>query len=285
MPLILLMRNTLGIKSLLTDISLTIEDCRENCEIELIFLKSENDLQQIRHSAYLVRDLLIQLHKVIKPGINELDIASFCENYILLRGAEPVLKTGKLFPSAVSISTNNIAFHGVPQNSILKDGDIVTVDVVLNKDGWYGDGAWTYVVGDCSDKIKSLVQFASDIIYEAVESLRESEDLASIGNIVTSRCDELNFRVLSEGAGHGIGRSLHEDPQILYTGSYETMKILPGMVFTIEPVITDSNSELKYNNDRSAYLPKGSHAAQFEHMVAINNSGIEILTCRKSLFK
>ena len=270
------MRNIHGTKSLLTDISHITEKYLETSEINFIFLKNEKEINQIREASYLIRDLLFQLHKVIKPAVNELDIAIFCENYILIRGAHP---------SVISISKNNVAFHGIPENSQLVEGDILTVDIVLLKNGWFGDGAWTYTVGNCCESTKKLIQFASDVIYKAVDFLKETEDLASIGKVVTELCGKSDFRVLNEGAGHGIGRSLHEDPEILFTPYAETQKIVTGMVFTIEPVITDSHYELQYSGDGCAYLKEGLLTAQFEHMIAVNENGLEILTDRKPLFK
>jgi len=228
---------------------------------------------------------LLQLHKIIKPGINELDIASFCENYMLIRNAVPILKTEKIYPYCILISKNNIAFHGIPENYILQDGDLVTVDVVLQKNGWFGDGAWTYIVGSCSSDLTKMVSFANDLIYKAVDSLKETLNLNIIGNIIEKECKKNNFRVLKEGAGHGIGQSIHEEPQISFNGESESIPLQTGMVFTIEPVITNSTLPLEYDHYGTAYLDVDSYAVQFEHMVAVNDWGIEILTERKPFFK
>jgi len=279
------MRNILGTKSLLTDISHITENCPEISAIDFVYLKNTEEVAKLKESASLVRDLLLQLHKIIKPGICELDIVTFCENYMLIRGADPVLKTKNIFPSPISISKNNVAFHGIPENSILVDGDIITVDIVLLKDGWYGDGAWTYIVGESCESTQKLVQFSSDIIFQAVKRLEITKDLASIGEVINEECEKSGYRVINEGAGHGIGQSLHEDPQILYSNNTESFEIIPGMVFTIEPVIADNNKKLQYCNDGAAFLEAGSLTAQFEHMIAVNNTGLEILTSRNPFFK
>jgi methionyl aminopeptidase len=239
----------------------------------------------LRVSAHLVRDLLLQLHKIIIPGVNELDIASFCENYILIRGAEPILKTSGMYSHSVMISTNNVAFHGIPKDSKLKTGDLVTVDVVLLKDGWYGDGAWTYEVGHCSNEMKELVQFSQTLVYKCVETLEKERDVSSLGTLISSECRKRGLRVIDEGAGHGIGRLIHEEPLVLFQPHTESIPLQSGMVFTIEPVITNNDAKIEYNVDSEAYLPQGSMTVQFEHMVAVNDWGIEILTDREPLFK
>lgn len=225
------------------------------------------------------------MHKIIVPGVNELDISTFCENYILIRGAEPVLKTGELYPHSVLISRNNVAFHGIPRDIFLSEGDVVTVDVVLMKNGWCGDGAWTYEVGRCSENLKKLVQFSKELIYKCVESLNKVRDLSVIGSVVCEQCSIHGYRVIDEGAGHGIGRDIHEEPQIIFKPESLSIPLKKGMVFTIEPVIANSVNPLKYNSSGEAYLSEKDLAVQFEHMVAVNERGIEILTERDSLFK
>ena len=162
---------------------------------------------------------------------------------------------------------------------------MVTVDVVLQKNGWFGDGAWTYIVGSCSSDLTKMVSFANDLIYKAVDSLKETLNLNIIGNIIEKECKKNNFRVLKEGAGHGIGQSIHEEPQISFNGESESIPLQTGMVFTIEPVITNSTLPLEYDHYGTAYLDVDSYAVQFEHMVAVNDWGIEILTERKPFFK
>lgn len=221
------------------------------------------------------------MHKVVKPGTNELDIAAFCENYIILRNANPFLKTEKIYPYAVHISRNNVAFHGIPKNQNLRVGDIVTVDVVLEKDGWFGDGAWTYLVGSCSEEANKLISFSRDIVYQCVSSIEKSGDLSSISSFIKTSCEQSNFRVLDEGAGHGIGKSLHEDPEILFGQGGMSIPLQIGMVFTIEPVFTNCGEPLFFEEDGAAFVKTGFLAAQFEHMVAVSDGGIEILTDRK----
>lgn len=255
---------------------------RNSAEIPL---KSEEEIQFLRESAALVRDLIIQLKKIIKPGINELDISSFCENYILLRNGDPVLKSDGLFPYAVLLARNNEAFHCMPQNRFLEEGDILSVDIVLKKNGWYGDGAWTFEVGQCSQEIHRLVEFSSQLIRECVVKLEEHRDFASLGKWIFDRCYQEGFRVIEEGAGHGIGQSLHEDPLVLFSLDAEPLKVEKGMVFTIEPVITNYMGKLTYDSEGGAYVKEGYYASQFEHMIAATEKGLEILTDPLTLFK
>ena len=238
----------------------------------------------MREAGHLVRDLLIQLHKIIIPGVNELDIVSFCENYILIRGADPVLKTGNIYPYCILISRNNVAFHGLPEDYQLLDGDVITVDVVLQKNGWFGDGAWTYIVGEGSESLKEIVRFSNEIIFKAVDLLKKTGDINAIGKLISRECELSDYRVLEEGAGHGIGRSIHEDPQILFTSEADSIELKPGMVFTIEPVFTNSTQRLQYRADGAAFVEEGCYAVQFEHMIAVNDWGIEFLTGRDPKF-
>ncbi|MBI9100405.1 MAG: type I methionyl aminopeptidase [Spirochaetaceae bacterium] len=269
---------------MLKDISLYTKKYQKKISSESIILKTTKEIDHLRESAHIVRDLLYQLHKIIKPGTNELDITSFCENYITLREADPVLKTSGLYPHAALISRNNIAFHGIPSDMILREGDIITIDVVLVKNGWFGDGAWTYEVGQCHPSLRELVHFSHEIIYKCVTALEDTYDLSSIAGIIEKNCRSNKFRVLEEGAGHGIGRQLHEEPQILFHSKAESVPLKKGMVFTIEPVITNSPEILEYTDEGEAYVPSGYFTAQFEHMVAVNDRGLEILTNRNLLF-
>lgn len=238
----------------------------------------------LKEAAHVVRDLLQQLHKVIKPGINELDIASFCENYMIIRNVEPVLKSGGYCSSAVHISRNNIAFHGIPSDSVLKDGDIVTVDVVLRRKGWHGDGAWTYKVGQCSEQASRLVDFSKNLVARCIGAIDKECNISAMVPLIKKECELKGFRVLEEGAGHGIGLILHEDPQILYNSEAQSIPLKEGMVFTIEPVFTDSFGNLSYSEDGVAAVEKGFATSQFEHMVAVNRNGLDILTGRHTLF-
>lgn len=236
------------------------------------------DLQGIRDAAGLVKDLLKQLYKIIRPGINELDIATFCENYMLLRNGDPFLKSSGLYKHAVLISRNNKAYHGIPENRELNEGDIVSVDVVVRKNGWFGDGARTYEVGNCPESVHDLVEFSRNVVLESVESLRKKPNLRELSDFISLMCRDKGFRVLEEGAGHGIGRNLHEEPIIRFGDGAESVKLVKGMVFTIEPVITDSFGELHYSDDGTAFLDEGFYASQFEHMVVFGENGLEILT-------
>ena len=261
---------------MLKDISHFTEKYYSNRGIGDFTLKTTDEISQLRDSAHLVRDLLLQLHKIIKPGVNELDIESFCKNYILIRGAEPYV---------IMISKNNVAFHGIPKNIDLKEGDLITVDVVLKKNGWFGDGAWTYEVGICSKDKKEILDFSHNIIFSVIDTLIKTRNLASIAKVIQNLCKKTPYRVLEEGAGHGIGLILHEDPQILFGDDAEDIELETGMVFTIEPVITNYIGMLSYSKEGAAYVDKGFLCSQFEHMVVVNENGLEILTDRNPLFK
>jgi len=239
---------------------------------------SKEERGEISRAASLVRDLLRQVGKIIKPGINELDIDIFCNNYILLRGGDPFLKSSGLYQSSVLISRNNKAFHGIPEDFILGEGDIVTVDVVLRKNGWFGDGAETFEVGACSEDLSRLVRFSREIIFDSVKVLEVKRDLDILGDFIKGQCQGEGLRVLEEGAGHGIGRELHEEPLVCYVSTGEPCPLKPGMVFTLEPVITNCPSTLFYDERETALVEKGFYASQFEYTIAVHEDGLEILT-------
>ncbi|MBN2659123.1 MAG: M24 family metallopeptidase [Spirochaetales bacterium] len=239
---------------------------------------SSEERLSIAHAAALVRDLLRQLDKIIRPGVNELDIDIFCENYIILRNGIPFLKESGLYGCSVLISRNHKAYHGVPENYFLKEGDIVTVDVVLTKDGWFGDGAETFEVGKCSADVSRLVRFSKQIIFDAVNFLERERNLDLLGDFIGRLCRENGFRVLEEGAGHGIGKELHEAPLIQYVTTGVPFILRTGMVFTLEPVITNWNGDLYYDENETALVHPGFFASQFEYTIAVNDGGLEILT-------
>ncbi|MBB6479100.1 M24 family metallopeptidase [Spirochaeta isovalerica] len=259
------------------DISLCTGPSREEHERGEISYYSREERFYISQAAALVRDLLRQLEKIIKPGVNELDIDIFCENYILLRNGDPFLKSSGLYEYSALISRNNKAYHGIPENYVLREGDIVTVDIVLRKDGWYGDGAETYPVGNCPPEIMDIVRFSKEIVFDSVKILEQKQDLDVLGDFISEKSREIGLRVLQEGAGHGIGRELHESPLVQYVTSGRSCPLKPGMVFTLEPVFTNCPYDIFYDELGTAMVREGFVASQFEYTVAVQEEGLEIL--------
>ncbi len=245
-----------------------------------VLLKTSLEVNRMRRPARLVESILSFLENIIKPGITTGDIADFCSERITQGWALSSAKGFNGFPATICTSVNNVAVHGIPGTDILRDGDIITVDISLNIDGWHGDSARTYIAGEGSKDILRLQKAARTATEAGIRAAVAGKRIGDIGWNIEKVARRWGCSVIDKFAGHGIGLQLHEDPLVLPTGERATgTPLVPGMVFTIEPVLTLGSGEVTPLGDGWSFITAdGRPAAQYEHTVAIFSSRTEVLT-------
>ena len=227
---------------------------------------------------------LDEVLKIIKPGIKTNQIDKLCYEYLNDHGAYSAPLFYRGFPKSCCTSTNHIVCHGIPSDKVLKDGDIVNVDVTALKDGWHGDTSRTFEIGEVSIKAKKLVQTTYDAMMRAIEIIKEDVFLGDIGAVIQNYVEAEGFSVVQDFCGHGIGQQFHKEPNVLHYGKEGTgEKIKAGMIFTVEPMINLGKYETKTLNDGWTAVTKDkSLSAQFEHTVGVTKEGCEIFTLSKN---
>ncbi len=223
---------------------------------------------------------LDEVSKIIKPGISTNEIDKICNEFINDHKAysAPLLYRG--FPKSCCTSTNHVVCHGIPSEKILKEGDIVNVDVTALKDGWHGDTSRMFKLGEVSIKAEKLINTTYEAMMKAIKILKDGIHLGDIGSVIQKHVEAKGFSVVQDFCGHGIGESFHKEPNILHYGKKGTgEKIKAGMIFTIEPMINLGNFETKTLNDGWTAVTKDkSLSAQFEHTIGVTEDGCEIFT-------
>ena len=243
-------------------------------------LDIKESFEKTRIAGSIAASALDEVSKIIKPGITTDEIDQLCFEFINDNGAYSAPLFYKGFPKTCCTSTNHVVCHGIPSDKILKDGDIINVDVTAYKNGWHGDTSRTFEVGDVPVKAKKLVQTTYDSMMKAIEILKEDTKLGDIGFAIQNFVEAKGFSVVQDFCGHGIGQMFHEEPSVLHYGKKGTgEKIKAGMIFTIEPMINIGNYETKILNDGWTAVTKDkSLSAQFEHTLGITENGYEIFT-------
>ena len=240
--------------------------------------------EKTKKAGAIAAGALDEVAKIIKPGIQTDKIDKLCYEYIKDCGAYSAPLFYRGFPKSCCTSTNHIVCHGIPSDKILKEGDIVNVDVTALKDGWHGDTSRTFEIGEVSIKAKKLVKTTYDAMMEAIKIVKEDIYLGDIGAIIQNHVEAEGFSVVQDFCGHGIGKLFHEEPSILHYGKKGTgEKIKAGMIFTIEPMINFGKYETKTLNDGWTAVTKDkSLSAQFEHTIGVTKDGYEIFTLSKN---
>ncbi len=246
----------------------------------MIILKSEREIKMMHEAGKLLASCHKELQNIIKPGISTLAIDQFVEQYLEKHGATAEQKGYHGYKYATCASVNDEICHGFPNKKPLKNGDIVTIDMVVNLNGGLADSAWTYAVGNISPQAAKLMKVAEESMYKGIEQAQVGNRLGDIGHSIQTHAESHGFSVVRDFTGHGIGRSMHEDPAILNYGTAgKGVKLREGMVITIEPMINVGVWECKIDdNEWTARTLDGKLSAQYEHTIAITRNGPRILT-------
>ncbi len=236
-----------------------------------------------RKAGSIAAGALDELNNIIKPGITTEKIDKHCFEYINDHGAYSAPLYYRGFPKSCCTSTNHVVCHGIPQNKILKDGDIINVDVTAIKDGWHGDTSRMFLVGNVSVKAKKLVKATYESMIKGIKTLKVGSFTGDIGYAIQKHVEEKGFTVVRDFCGHGLGKKFHQSPNILHYGEQNTgHKLTLGMLFTVEPMINEGDYNTKVLNDGWTAVTKDkSLSAQFEHTVGVTNNGYEIFTLSK----
>ena len=223
---------------------------------------------------------LDEVDKIIEPGISTEKIDNLCYEFINDHKAYSAPLFYRGFPKSCCTSTNHVVCHGIPSEKILKEGDIVNVDVTALKDGWHGDTSRTFKVGEVSVKAEKLIKTTYDSMMKAIKIVKDGIHLGDIGSVIQTHVEAEGLSVVQDFCGHGIGESFHKEPNVLHYGKKGTgEKIREGMIFTIEPMINFGNYETKTLNDGWTAVTKDkSLSAQFEHTIGVTKNGYEIFT-------
>ncbi len=243
----------------------------------------KESFEKTRLAGNIAARALDEVAKIAKPGISTNEIDKLCYEFINDNGAYSAPLFYRGFPKSCCTSTNHVVCHGIPSEKILKEGDIVNVDVTAFKDGWHGDTSRTFEIGEASVKAKKLVKTTYEALMRAIEIVKEDVHLGDIGNVIQSHVEAEGFSVVQDFCGHGIGKTFHKEPNVLHYGKKGTgNKIKAGMIFTIEPMINLGNYETKTLNDGWTAVTKDkSLSAQFEHTIGVTKEGCEIFTLNK----
>ena len=249
----------------------------------------ENKFKEAFENTYMAGSIaagaLDEVKKIIKPGIRTEQIDRLCYEYINDNKAYSAPLFYRGFPKSCCTSANHVVCHGIPADKILKEGDIVNVDVTAFKNGWHGDTSRMFEIGKVPVKAKKLIETTYESMMKAIKILKDGIQLGDIGSTIQDHVEAQGFSVVQDFCGHGIGEKFHKEPNILHYGKKGTgEKIKTGMIFTIEPMINLGNYETKILNDGWTAVTKDkSLSAQFEHTVGITKDGYEIFTQSKKL--
>lgn len=246
----------------------------------MIILKSKSEIENMRKAGILLATIHQEIKKMIKPGMTTLEIDAFVEQYMADHGATPEQKGYHGYPFATCASVNDEICHGFPTDKPLKDGDIVTIDMVVNLNGYLADSAWTHTVGEISDKAADLLAVTEKSLFLGIEQAVPGNRLGDIGHAIQSYAESKGYSVVRDFTGHGIGRTMHEDPTVLHYGTPgKGARLKAGMVITIEPMLNVGSWHSKMDsNGWTARTVDGELSAQYEHTLAITDEGPVILT-------
>ena len=246
----------------------------------MINLKTDRELNLMRDAGRVVAEALHELEKAVRPGITTLALDSLVEELFRKRGARPAFKGYQGYPASVCTSLNYEVVHGIPGLKSLVEGDIISIDVGAEINGYYGDAAVTLPVGEIDDLSKRLLVATKDALMAGIEQCQKGKRLSDISHAVQSVAESRGFSVVKDYVGHGIGREMHEDPQVPNFGRPgRGLRLSPGLVLAIEPMVNIGRSDVEVLDDGwTVVTTDRSRSAHFEHSVAITENGPEILT-------
>jgi methionyl aminopeptidase len=246
----------------------------------MIILKSPEELEKMAQSCRIVAETLVYLKDKVKPGITTREIERLADEYIISNNAKSAFKGYRGYPASICASVNDEVIHGIPSDRELEEGDIIGVDLGVYKDGFYGDAAFTFPVGKVHKDAERLLRVAEESLYIGIENAREDNRISDISHSIQKHVEDNGYSVVRAFVGHGIGRDLHEDPQIPNFGpSGRGPKIRPGMTIAIEPMVNEGGHEVVVLDDGwTAITMDGKLSAHFEHTIVVTSDGPKILT-------
>ena len=250
-----------------------------------IAIKSADDIEGMRRAGQLAAEVLEMIAPKVQPGISTGELDRICHDYIVDQlDAIPAPLNYKGFPKSICTSVNDVICHGIPSDTkLLKQGDIINIDVTVIKDGWYGDTSKMYVVGDAPEHAKRLIKVSQECLYKGIEMVRPGVRLGDIGHAIQQHAEANYYSVVRDYCGHGIGDEFHQEPQILHYGKPGTgLELKEGMTFTIEPMVNAGRYHTKLKRDGWTVETKdGRLSSQWEHTMLVTHDGVEVFTARQ----
>lgn len=246
----------------------------------MIICKTPRELDIMRVAGKIVALTHQELKNYIKPGITTKELDSIAEKFIRQHDAIPSFKGYNGFTGSICASVNEELVHGIPGDRLLKNGDIISIDIGAKYNGYHGDSAWTYAVGEISEETQKLLDVTEESLYKGLEEAKPGERLSNISHAIQTHVELYGFSVVREYVGHGIGQNLHEDPQIPHFGPpNKGPRLKPGMVLAVEPMVNAGKRYVRTLADNwTVVTTDGKMCAHFEHTIAIVDTGYEILT-------
>ncbi len=247
----------------------------------MIIRKGKSELERMRNANLVVARVLERVRSLVRPGVSTQELDEVAETMIREAGAEPAFKGYRGYPATVCASVNNEIVHGIPSpEKVLREGDILAVDVGARWEGFYGDAAWTFPVGQISDSLQQLLDVTRDALYVGIGKARPGNRVSDISSAIQRHVEAHGFSVVRDFVGHGIGRALHEDPQVPNFGvPGRGPRLVEGMVLAIEPMVNSKGPGARILEDRwTAVTTDGGYSAHFEHSVAVTDNGPWILS-------
>ena len=251
-----------------------------------VTLKTPEEIEKMRVAGRLASEVLDYITPYVKPGITTGELDKLCHDYMVnVQGTIPAplnyTPPGHVpYPKSICTSVNHQVCHGVPGDKVLKNGDVVNLDITVIKDGWHGDTSRMFMVGEVSIQARRLIQITYESMWVGIAQVKPGTTLGDIGHAIQKHAESHGYSVVREFCGHGIGNKFHEDPQVLHYGKPGTgMKLQPGMTFTIEPMINAGKKDIRQLGDGWTIVTKDhSLSAQWEHTVLVTGTGFEVLT-------
>lgn len=248
---------------------------------ERIILKSPQEIEAMKQAGRLSAAVLREVGLRCVPGASTLELDAFAEEYIRSRGGTPTFKGYYGYPGSICASINDQIVHGIPsKKAVLREGDIISIDVGATVDGWAGDNAWTFAVGEVRSEVKRLLDVTERCMWAGIDAARAGNHLGDIGHAVASLAKASGFGVVRDFTGHGVGRDMHEEPDVPNFGRrHGGVKLVAGMVLAIEPMITMGTHKVAFGDDGwLASTRDGKPAAHFEKTIAVTEEGPELIS-------
>jgi methionyl aminopeptidase len=255
--------------------------------VSTVSIKTDNDIAGMREAGRLAAEVLEMIEPLVEPGISTGELDRICHDHIVnVQKAIPAPLNYKGFPKSICTSVNDVICHGIPSDTkILKQGDIINIDVTVIKDGWHGDTSIMVPVGKVAPHAERLMKVTQECLYKGLALVKPGARLGDIGQVIQQYAESSYYSVVREYCGHGIGKVFHEEPQVLHYGRAGTGMVLEkGMTFTIEPMINAGKRHTKLNNRDgwTVTTRDGRLSAQWEHTIAVTDDGCEVLTQRSN---
>lgn len=249
-----------------------------------VVIKSAEELEKMRHAGKLLAQVFAMLDDFVREGVTTMEINDRVEDYIVnVLKSRPASKGQYDYPYALNSSVDEVVCHGMPNGVKLKSGSILNLDITLEHGGYIADSSKMYLIGSVAPAARQLVKTVYEAMWKGIEAVKPGARLGDIGYAIQRHAEQAGYSVVRDFCGHGIGQEMHEDPQVLHYGRPGTGLVLePGMVFTIEPMINQGGYRVKQKNDGWTVVTRdGKLSAQWEHTVAVTETGYEVLTLRE----